>query len=160
MTTWDAAALAGSLAGMGLPVTATGAKEVDFSLSGDSPDDPRPTTARVVGSGSATTLVHLDLTYPFTAPDLAAARLGGAVLAPHLLLGRTEVDDDGSVHHRYAFVVDEEAGPTALVLAQVVSVLDFEQLHFGDYLEVLCGGRCEIEDFARFVEAGEASGID
>ncbi|GAA5155539.1 hypothetical protein GCM10023340_41100 [Nocardioides marinquilinus] len=133
------------------------AEQLEVGLSGGEADEVHPTTLRLAGSVAEARVLWVDVRYPFTAPDLDAARIAGARLHPYLALGHTEVDDDGSLHHRYAMPVDTTSPLPAGLLAQALSVLSYEQVHFGDYLEALCRGDVEVDLFAELVARGEAA---
>ncbi|WP_244930917.1 hypothetical protein [Nocardioides sp. W7] len=158
---WGLPDLAAFLTGLGVHVVDSGEEdELLAGFSGDTPDLPRPTLLRLVSArGQDERMLLVDVTYPFTAPVVDDARLAGALLSPHLVLGHTEVDDDGSVHHRYAMVLDTAGELPAAVLTQVVAVLDYEQVHFGDYLEAVCVGGARLDLFAELIVRGEESGI-
>jgi hypothetical protein len=150
---------------LGLPLLDDGADpgeddRVEVGLSGGEPDEAHRTAVRLAGSVAEARLLQVDVTYPFTAPDVDAARLAGAVLHPHLVLGHTEVDDDGSVHHRYAMPVDTTSALPTGLLTQALSVLSYEQVHFGDYLEALCRGDVAVGLFAELVARGEAAELE
>lgn len=157
---WGLTELAAFLTDLGVEVVppASDADQLLVALSGDEPQAPHPATLQLVASrGQDEQLLLIDVTYPFTAPVLDDARLAGALLAPYFVLGRTEVDDDGSVHHRYALVVDAAADLPRGVLTHVVSLLNYEQLHYGDYLEAVCVRQARLDTFAELVARGEAN---
>ena len=100
--------------------------------------------------------------YPFAArpSDVNDVRAAAAICTNELAVGHFEVDDDGDVHLAYEALV----GPTDAGLLEtcvpLLQLIDYQQLHFGDYLEQICSGEINLELFARFVAAGEASGLD
>lgn len=112
--------------------------------------------------GSGIRLLTFSTSYPFDAPDESDddIRVAAAEVTQYLVLGHFEVDDDLSVHLRYSTLVDAAAPPSDEVLVQLVSLLDYQQLHFGDYLEAICAGKVTLEAFAEVVAQGEASGLD
>lgn len=156
---WGPPEVAELLGGLGLaPLPGSDVDEGELLVDlGAEPDEQLVTAVRLVGSDSALRLVQVESTYPFRAERPDEVRLAGALLAPHHVLGRTVVGDDGSVGHRYALpVATDEPFPAAL-LTQVVSVLAYEAIHFGDYLEALCCGDVALAQFTELVERGEAS---
>ena len=114
------------------------------------------------GTASEMRMLTFSTSYPFSAPldALGDARLAAAEVTQYLVLGHVEVDDDGSPHVRYSMLVEASSVPSDALLTQLVSLLDYEQLHFGDYLQALFTGDATIEVFAELVARGEASGID
>jgi hypothetical protein len=155
---WGLTELAAFLTDLGVEVVTSEADQLVAALSGAAPEEPHPATFEMVRSrGQDEQMLLIDVTYPFTAPKPDDARLAGALLAPYFVLGRTEVDDDGSVHHRYATVVDAAADLPVGVLTNIVSVLNYEQLHYGDYLEAVCVEGARLDTFAELVRRGEAN---
>lgn len=116
----------------------------------------------VAGHEVGVRLLTFSTSYEFDADvdHLDDARLAAAELTQYLVLGHFEVDDDGSPHLRYSTLIEASAPPSDDVLVQLVSLLDYQQLHFGDYLETVCSGAVTIDAFADLVARGEASGLD
>ncbi len=93
--------------------------------------------------GPASRLMTFDLAYPLDVPELLRADVLQALpqLAGQLVLGHFELDDDASLHMRYSMLIDSIAPLSDEILLQIFSLLDYQQLHFGDYLEEMCAGR-------------------
>jgi hypothetical protein len=140
--------------------------ELELQLSGDEPGQTRATAVRLTApSRPAAVPLHLlmlSTSYPFgaTKENLSDVRLAAAECTQYLVLGHFEVDDDGSLHLRYSTLVDDAAPPADAVLEQIVGLLDFQQQHFGDYLERICSGAITIDLFPDLVANGEASGLE
>jgi hypothetical protein len=139
--------------------------ELELLLSGDEPGQTRATAVRLPQpSRSDSAPAHLlmfSTSYPFGAnrQNLSDVRLAAAECTQYLILGHFEVDDDGSLHLRYSTLFVDTAPPSDDELHQVVGLLDFQQQHFGDYLERICSGAITIDLFADLVSNGEASGL-
>ena len=162
MATFDLIALAAALGALDYPATDVGDDELQVMFAGDGGEPDRPTAVRWVELSDGPHLLMFSTSYPFEAP---ADSIGDIVRAAHettqyLVLGHFEVDDDGSVHLRYSTVVDADAPPSPVLLANVVGLLDHQQQHFGDYLEAICTGKVTLDLYAELVAEGEASGID
>jgi hypothetical protein len=112
--------------------------------------------------GSGIRLLTFSTSYPFDAPEDIDddIRVAAAEVTQYLVLGHFEVDDDLTLHLRYSTLTDAAAPLSDEVLVQLVSLLDYQQLHFGDYLEAICAGKVTLEAFADLVAQGEASGLD
>jgi hypothetical protein len=137
---------------------------LEVAISGDGPDDARPMVVRVAGTDEAaiTRMLMFSTEYPFGAGEVTLddLRLAAHEVTQYLVLGHFEADDDGSLHLRYSTLFEAGAPPSDVLLANILQLLDHQQLHFGDYLESLCSGETPPDLFARFVAAGEDSGID
>lgn len=164
MATFDLTALGAALDALGYPAEVVGGDELRIELpSGDEHEPARPTAVRLVElDEDGTRMLTFSVEYPFLVPDDLQ---GDVVRAAHettqyLVLGHFEVDDDGTVYLRYSTVVDAEAPPSPRVLATVVGLLDHQQQHFGDYLELICAGEVDIDSYPELVARGEASDID
>ena len=162
MATFDLNALTAALGALGYPATDVGDDELQIMLAGQGEVPDRPTAVRWVDLSEGPHLLMFSTSYPFAAP---ADSIGDVVRAAHettqyLVLGHFEVDDDASVHLRYSTVVDADDPPSPAVLANIVGLLDHQQLHFGDYLESICTGEVTIDLYADLIAEGEASGID
>ena len=140
----------------GFTVT-TGADELSIPLSGDS-GDSRAAHLKLLEVSPAASLLTFSTSYPFasSADGLDAARLGAHECTQWVPLGSFQVDDDGSLHFRYA-LVGGDALPSDEVLTGLVGLIDYQQLQFGDYLAQLVAGEVTIEAFADLVAAGEDS---
>jgi hypothetical protein len=140
--------------------------ELELQLSGDEPGQTRATAVRLAQpsrpDSAPSHLLMFSTSYPFgaTEQNLSDVRLAAAECTQYLILGHFEVDDDGSLHLRYSTLFEDAAPPSDAVLEQVVGLLDFQQQHFGDYLERICSGAITIDLFADLVSNGEASGLD
>lgn len=164
----DLATIGDALRRLGYDVTPAAADdELELQLSGDEPGQTRATAVRLAEPSrrpdtSPSHLLMLSTSYPFGASKAALSdvRLAAAECTQYLVLGHFEVDDDGSVHLRYSALFEDSAPVSDGVLAQIVGLLDYQQQHFGDYLERICSGAITIDLFAELVAAGEASGLD
>jgi hypothetical protein len=159
--------IAAALTRLGYDVSPAAADdELELQLSGDEPDQTRATAVRLAEpsrpDSSPSHLLLLSTSYPFaaTAAQLADLRLAAAECTQYLVLGHFEVDDDGSLHLRYSALFEDSAPVSDSVLRQIVGLLDYQQQHFGDYLERICSRDVTIDVFAELVAAGEASGLD
>lgn len=155
--TWGIDAVAGVLRELELDVTDVGPDSLRVRVDGGEQEVRTARLQLVASPSQPAQLLRFEVTYPFRAPDVDDARLAGAMLMPHLVLGHTEVEDDGSLHHRYAMVVDITGDVPAGPLHHALAALDYEQVHFGDYLEVLCEEKPPVRLFAKLVEQGEAA---
>ena len=164
----DLGDIAAALGRLGYDVTpaAHADDELELQLSGDEPGQTRATAVRLTAPARpAATPVHLlmfSTSYRFgaTNENLSDIRLAAAECTQYLVLGHFEVDDDGSLHLRYSTLVEDAVPPSDAVLSQIVGLLDFQQQHFGDYLERISSGSVTIDLFAALVATGEASGLD
>lgn len=162
MAYFDLTALGAALGALDYPATVVGDDELQIMLAGDGAEPDRPTAVRWVQLSEGPHLLMFSTSYPFAAPADAIADVVRAAheTTQYLVLGHFEVDDDASVHLRFSTVVDADDPPSPSVLANIVGLLDHQQLHFGDYLEMICAGKVSIDLYADLVAEGEASGID
>lgn len=156
----DLSDVAELISALGYDVETVADDELEVGLSGDLPDKPRPTAVRLAGApdGDARMLM-ISTSYEFgaAAGGIDDLRLAAAEATQYLVLGHFEVDDDGSLHLRYSWLVDNAGPLPAEVTAQIVSLVDHQQQRFGDYLELVCNGRQDVATFADLVAIGEAS---
>ncbi len=156
----DLSDVAAVISALGYAVETVGDDELEVGLSGDTPDQPRPTAVRLAGApdGEARMLM-ISTSYEFgaAAGKVDDLRLAAAEATQYLVLGHFEVDEDGSLHLRYSWLVDNAAPLPTEVTSQVVSLVDHQQQRFGDYLELVATGQQDVETFADLVAIGEAS---
>lgn len=93
--------------------------------------------------GPASRLMTFDLAYPLLVPASLHSDVLQALpqLTSELVIGHFELDTDATLHLRYSMLVDSIAPLSDEILLQIFSLLDYQQLHFGDYLEEMCSGR-------------------
>lgn len=159
MPTDHLGAIAAALAAADMPVERDG-DHLRLTLQGDLPPATRTAdlTVRLLDEERDLSVLLFSTNYEFGAtPDtIEDVRRAAHEITQYLLVGHIEVDDDCSVHLRHSQLLGSE--PLAEgVLVELVGLLDFEQLHFGDYLQELCEGEIGIEGFAALVRDGEAS---
>jgi hypothetical protein len=153
------AALSRALEALGYQPAPYGEDGLEIQVSGDEPPATRPMRLRLAtlqeGAASAASLLTFSLTYEFGAPEggIDAIRLAGSVIDRYLLLGHVVVSDQGEVGLRYAMLLDRELSPEVLV--QLMGVLDYQQLHYGDYLEAICTDEVDLDIFPAFVARAE-----
>lgn len=149
---------------LGYDVATVGDDELEVQLSGDTPDARRATAVRLAGApDSEARMLRISTSYEFgvgAAPDRAdALRLAAAETTQYLALGHYEVDDDGSLHLRYSMLLDSQAPLPVEAVGQTFAIIDHQQQHFGDYLELVCTGEQGISGFAELVAVGESTGL-
>jgi hypothetical protein len=148
------AEVADALERSGLSVTRD-SEELSVPLSGDG-DETRTAHLKLLEVADEASLLTFSTSYPFGAEDsnLDDARLGAHECTQWVPLGSFQVDDDGSLHFRYSLVLGD-ALPADQVLLGLFGLIDYQQLHFGDYLAQLLDGEISAEQFPELVAAGE-----
>ena len=110
--------------------------------------------------GPASRLMTFDLAYPLVVPASLRSDVLQALpqLASELVVGHFELDADATLHMRYSMLIDSVAPLSDEILLQLFSLIDYQQLHFGDYLEEMCSGRLSADVLADVM--AEAEGDD
>ena len=130
---------------------------LEIGFAGDEPGETRPAAVSFRGPTSGMQMLMVSTSYPYgaTADILDDVRLGAHECTQYLVLGHFEVDDDHSLHLRFSTLLPDADEVPVDQLGQILAVLDTQQQHFGDYLEMLCTGETELSRFAELVAAGE-----
>lgn len=113
------------------------------------------------GASGSSPLLTFSAAYDLDVPAHLSddVRTATAILTRFLVVGHFELDDDDpALHLRYSMLVERR--PSEALMLQLVSLLDYQHLHFGDYLEAVCSGAAPIAIFEDLVQRGEASGLD
>lgn len=148
-----------ALEALGYQPAPYGEDGLEIQVSGDEPPATRPMRLRLAtlqeDAESAASLLTFSLTYEFGAPEdgIDAIRLAGSVIDRYLLLGHVVVSDEGEVGLRYSMLLDRDL--SSEVLVQLMGVLDYQQLHYGDYLEAICTDEVDLDFFPAFVARAE-----
>jgi hypothetical protein len=107
--------------------------------------------------GPASRLMTFDLAYPLAVPEDSRSDVLQALpqLTSQLVIGHFELDDDLSLHMRYSMLIDSVSPLSDEILLQIFSLLDYQQLHYGDYLEEMCAGRLTADVLPDVIAAAE-----
>jgi len=152
----DNAQLGEALTSLGYDVT-THDDFLEIGFTGDDPDETRATAISFRGPTAGMQMLMVSTSYPYgaTADNLDDVRLAAHECTQYLVLGHFEVDDDHSLHLRFSTLLPDTDEVPVDQIGQVLALLDTQQQHFGDYLEMLCKGETELSRFAELVAAGE-----
>lgn len=157
MTTDHLRAIADALGRRAVPVERV-EDQLLLTLQGELPPATRTAdlTVQPLDPERDLSVLLLSTNYEFAAPDDAIedVRRAAHECTQYLLVGHVEVDDDRSVHLRHSQLLGADPLEDD-VIADLIGLIDFEQLHFGDYLQELCEGEVGIEEFAALVRSGE-----
>jgi hypothetical protein len=124
--------------------------ELIVALDPDEEDRPRSLHLSFVQTDEQlehTKVLQLWSPLPFAAGEdcnLADLRLAVAIVNEHVGLGHFGVQADGTLYFRHDIVAPKHQLLDDDMLAEVVALADFHQIHFSDYLEGVCDGEISV----------------
>lgn len=141
---------------LGFPIETSLDDRFVSTVSGDVDAPRRP--VEVIWQVSPETqaaFLSFSVTLPWVASDLTTALAAASIVNRELVFGTFQVAEDGRIGYRHGQVFDAEGTVTLSQFSALIQLVDYQQLHFGDYLEGPCAGRVSVEQLPRLIQLGE-----